>query len=102
MWRPGKKKLANAPGVGEWGRKNWAVDFPIIIDTGFGGGGLQSYPRLQRYVEYMGSFHPKANLVKTREKESEFAFANHQGWKSDDSTVLPFGLMGPLDRRALD
>ena len=59
--------LDNALGVGVWG--NWANDWSIIIDTGFNGGGLRSYPWLRRYVEYMRSFYPKANLVKTMEKE---------------------------------
>ena len=62
-----KINLANAPGVCDWGRKNWAGDCSIISDTGFSGGGLRSYHWLRGYVVYMMSFYPDANLVKTRE-----------------------------------
>ena len=33
--------LANAHGMGDWGRKNWAEECSSIIDTGFNGGGLR-------------------------------------------------------------
>ena len=58
--------LANALGVCDWERKNWAGDCSRITDTGFNGGGLRSYPWLRRYVEYVRSFYPNANLAKTR------------------------------------
>ena len=61
--------IANALGIGDWGRRNWAEGCSIIIDTGSNGGGLCRYHCLGRYVEYMRRFPHKANLVKTREKE---------------------------------
>ena len=45
-----KINLADASGVGDWERKNYAEDCSMIIDTGFNGGGLRSYPWLRRYV----------------------------------------------------
>ena len=85
---------ANALGVGDWERKNWPGDCCSIIDTGFNGGDLRSYPWLRRYVEYLMSFYHKAKLVKTREKELGFAFWNHQGRTSEASTVLPIWFNG--------
>ena len=84
-----KINLANAHGVGDWRRKNRAKDCSIIIDTGFNGGGLRAYPWMRRYVEYMRSFQPDDNMVKTSEGEFVSAFGNHQGRTSGDSTALP-------------
>ena len=89
-----KINLANALGVGEWGRKNWAGDCSIVIGAGFNGGGLRIYPWLRRYVEYLTSVYPKDNLVNTREKEFGFAFFDHQGRTSGGSTVFSIWVNG--------
>ena len=71
--------LANAPGVGDWGRGNCTEDCSIIIDTGFNGGGLRRYPVLRRYVEYVRSFPHMDNLVETREKIVEICVCESSG-----------------------
>ena len=71
--------LANALGGGELGRKNRAKDCSSVTDTGFNGGGLRSYPRLERYVEYMMIFYHNDNLAKSREEELGFAFLESPG-----------------------
>ena len=84
-----QKNLANALGVSDWERKNWAKECPTIIDTGCNGCGLRSYAWLRRYDEYLRGFCHKSNLVKTEEKELRFGFSNHQRRATDDGTVLP-------------
>ena len=91
-----KIHLSNALGVGDWGRKNRDGDCSSITDTGFNGGGLRRYHWLRRYVEYMRSFYPMANLVETRGGDSRFARVGHQGRRSGASTVLPIWVSGPF------
>ena len=50
--------LANITGAGNWEIKNCAEEFPIVIDTGFGGLGFLSYAWLGEYAECFGEFLP--------------------------------------------
>ena len=64
-------------------------DCHIVIDAGFNGW-LRSFDWLRKYLGYMKSSHPKANLVKTDEKLLlGIAFGGHQGRESTMGTVIP-------------
>ena len=49
---------------------------------------------MQRYVIYLGSFYPKANLVKFKGKVLRFVFGNRKGRDSESSTVTPIWVDG--------
>ena len=59
--------LSGILGSGNWERKGWSKNCSAILGTGFNGGGLRSHARMQKYVSYLRSFHPGANLAKYKE-----------------------------------
>ena len=71
--------LPNVLGCNDWERKNWEKECSRIIDTGFNGGWLCSFSRLNRYVEYLKSFYSETKLFKKNEHALKFVFWNHQG-----------------------
>ena len=48
--------LSDMLGGDAWGSKNRPEERSVIIDTGFNGGGLCSFSRLRKYLEYLESF----------------------------------------------
>ena len=83
-------------GAGNWGRKNWAEECSIIIDTGFNGGGFRRLSWLGEYAEYFGIFYRNAKLAEIKEKELGFAFGDQQERVSVTSTVVHIGVNGPF------
>ena len=58
--------LAIALGAWDGVRTNWAEECSSIIDTGFNGGGMCIYAWFRRCDEYIRSFYPTSNFVKTK------------------------------------
>ena len=57
--------ISDISGEDARGSKNSPEECSSVIDTGFNGGGLRFFARLAKYLEYLKSFYPKANVVKT-------------------------------------
>ena len=67
--------LANAWGADDWEKSNSPMECSSITDAGFNGGGLRVFSWLRKYLEYVRSFYPKENLLKTRGWRGVLKFA---------------------------